>query len=139
MSEILIVDDQPCIQQLLSEVLSHEGYRVATAGDVESAKAHLRCSRPDLVLLDLYLDGPEGFLLFHHIKREAPRLPVIIFTAYDSYREDPRLSEADGYVIKSFDFAELKDKTARVLSVEPAQSRAERDTHIQEFGVGGVF
>jgi DNA-binding response OmpR family regulator len=127
MSEILIVDDQLCIQELLSEALSHDGYCVVTAGDVEAAKVHLRCSRPDLVLLDLYLDGPEGFLLFHDIKREAPRLPIIIFTSYDSYREDSRLSGADACVIKSFDFAELKEKIAQVLSVQPAQSRAERD------------
>jgi two-component system nitrogen regulation response regulator NtrX len=60
MANILIVDDQPCVRELLSEELISEGYRVAVAGDVQSARRQLRSSQPDLVILDLYLDGPEG-------------------------------------------------------------------------------
>ncbi len=116
MANILIVDDQPCVRQLLSEELICDGYRVAGADDAESVWRHLRSSRPDLVLLDLYLDGPDGFKVLHNIKKKDPHLPVIIYTAYDSYREDPRLSEADGYVIKSIALDELKNKIADVLS-----------------------
>jgi len=100
MTKILIVDDQACIRELLSEELISEGYRVATAGDAESVSGHLRFSQPDLVLLDLYLDGPDGIGVFEDIKRQDPDLPVIIFTAYDSYLDDPRLSQANVYVIK---------------------------------------
>jgi hypothetical protein len=50
-------------------------------------------------------------------------MPVIIYTAYDSYREDPRVSRADAYVIKSTVLDELKDKIADLLaqqmSIEP--------------------
>ena len=116
MVSILIVDDQPCVRQLLSEELICDGYRVAGADDAESAWRHLRSSRPDLVILDLYLDGQDGFKVLHNIKKKDPHLPVIIYTAYDSYREDPRLSEADGYVIKSIALDELKNKIANVLS-----------------------
>ncbi|MBW2175242.1 MAG: response regulator [Deltaproteobacteria bacterium] len=116
MANILIVDDQPCVRQLLSEELICDGYRVAGADDVESVWRHLRSSRPDLVILDLYLDGQDGFKVLHNIKKKDPHLPVIIYTAYDSYGEDPRLSEADGYVIKSIALDELKNKIANVLS-----------------------
>ena len=116
MANILIVDDQPCVRQLLSEELICDGYRVAGADDAESVWRHLRSSRPDLVILDLYLDGQDGFKVLHNIKKKDPHLPVIIYTAYDSYREDPRLSEADGYVIKSIALDELKNKIANVLS-----------------------
>lgn len=115
MAKILIVDDQPCIRELLSEELLSEGYRVATAGDAESISGHLRFSRPDLIVLDLYLDGPDGIGVLRDIKREDPDLPVIIFTAYDSYMDDPRLSQADGYVIKSICLDELKGKIGNVL------------------------
>lgn len=108
MSHILIVEDQACIRELLLEELIHVGYRVETAGDLETARAQVKFFTPDLVVLDLYLDGPEGFGLFKDIKRIDPCLPVIIFTAYDSYREDPRLSEAAGYVVKNPDLGELK-------------------------------
>ena len=115
MPKILIVDDQPCVRELLSEELLSEAYSVVTAGDGESVKGHLRFSRPDLVVLDLYLDGTDGFGVFQEIKRQAPELPVIIFTAYDGYRNDPRLSHADGYVIKSMALDELKGRIKELL------------------------
>ncbi len=120
MANILIVDDQPCVQELLSEELVCEGYRLARAGDAESATQYLQSSRPDLVLLDLYLDGLEGFEILRDIKKQYPHLPVIIFTAYDSFMDDPRVSQADGYLIKTFDFTELKQKMAEVLCRKPA-------------------
>ena len=115
MAKVLIVDDQPCVRKLLSEELISEGYRVAAAGDVKSARGQLRSSQPDLVILDLYLDGPEGKDLLRDIKGQNPDLPVIIFTAYDNYVDDPQLSQADGYVIKSFVLDGLKRKVADIL------------------------
>jgi len=132
MAKILIVDDQACVRELLSEELISDGYRVATAGDAESISGHMRFSEPDLVLLDLYLDGAEGFRILRDIKGQNPDLPVIIFTAYDSYWEDPRLSQADGYVIKSIDLGELKGKIADVLSRKPAPQELEVKTHFPE-------
>lgn len=133
MAKILIVDDQACIREILSEELTYDGYRVTTAGDVESVSGHLRFSRPDLIVLDLYLDGPKGIGVFHNIKRQYPDLPVIIFTAYDSYREDPRLSQADGYLIKSICLDELKGKIANVLSRKPLPQELEVKTHFPQF------
>ena len=133
MTKILIVDDQPCVRELLSEELILEGYRVAMAGDVESVRENLRFSKPDLVLLDLYLDGAEGFRVLRDIKEQNPNLPVIIFTAYDSYVDDPRLSQADGYVIKSIDLDELKGKIADVLRQKPLPQEVEAKTHFPRF------
>ena len=115
MSKILIVDDQLCVQRRLTEELNLEGYYVASSGDAESAKRRLSSFRPDVVILDLYLDGPDGFALFEDVKRNYPNLPVIVLTAYDNYRDDPRLAEADGYVVKSSALDELKGKIADVL------------------------
>jgi len=115
MAKILIVDDQACIREFVSEELIAEGYGVETAADVESARGYLRFSPPDLILLDLFLDGLDGISILHESKHQYPGLPVIIFTAYDSYREDPRMSEADGYVIKSTFLGELKEEIAHHL------------------------
>ncbi len=124
MASILIIDDQPCVQEFLCEELISEGYRVAAVGDVKSARDHFRSSQPDLVILDLYLDGPEGRELLRDIKGQNPDLPVIIFTAYDSYVDDPRLSQADGYVIKSLVLDGLKQKVADVLRQRAAPQKA---------------
>ena len=120
MVSILIVDDQPYIQELFSQELMGEGYKVLSTGDAESAKVCLENSKPDLVLLDLFLNGFEGWNVLHEIKRKDPHLPVLIVTAYDTYADDPRLSQADGYMVKSFvHLNELKHKIADVLGQKP--------------------
>jgi two-component system response regulator (stage 0 sporulation protein F) len=116
MAKILIIDDQQCIRELISEELISEGYRVHSLGDAKSVKVNLRFSKPDLVLLDLCLDEADGFGVLHDIKGQYPKIPVIIYTAYDSYREDSRLSQSDGYVIKSTMIDELKEKIADILA-----------------------
>jgi two-component system response regulator (stage 0 sporulation protein F) len=116
MHNIMIVDDQPHLCELISEELREEGYRVTCVGDAESVKAYFQNSRPDLVVLDLYLKGFEGWDLLHEIKSEYPQMPVLIVTAYDSYADDPRVSEADGYMVKSFRTLEgLKQKIAEIF------------------------
>ncbi len=136
MANILIVDDQPCVRQVISEELAGEGYWVAGVGDAASARAHLKDLPPDLVLLDLYLDGSHGWDVLRDIKRQDPSLPVLIVTAYDSFMDDPRLSEADGYVIKSVDLTELKKKVASSLrrKLEP-EGRVKAKRYFRQVGV----
>ena len=139
MPGILIVDDQPCVRALLSEELVDEGYRVEGLGDAESVRTRLRFTRPDLVLLDLYLDGPDGWELLRDIKRQDPELPVLIVTAYDSFVDDPRLSQADGYFVKSLDFTDLKQKIADLLRRKPSlQIEAEANRHFGKFSVADL-
>lgn len=101
MSRILIVDDQPYVRELLSEELGPQGFSVDGVADPEWASSYLTDSKPDLVLLDLYLNGFKGWDVLHDIKSRHPHLPVLIFTAYDSHVEDSRVSEADGHLVKS--------------------------------------
>jgi len=120
MPKILIVDDQPHLQELFSQELMGEGYSVVSVADAESAKEYLVDSKPDLVLLDLYLNGFDGWDVLRDIKSKEPHLPVLIVTAYDSYVADPRVSQADGYVVKSFvHFDELKRKRADIFGRGP--------------------
>jgi len=50
-------------------------------------------------------------------KKMAPKLPVLIITAYDNYRDDPRASLADGYIVKNFKaFNTLKQRIAGILT-----------------------
>ena len=116
MANILIVDDQACVRELFSQELICEGHTVTSVGNAQSAERHLESLRPDLVLLDLYLDGHDGWDVLWEIKKQDPHLPVLIVTAYDSYLDDPRLSRAEGYVVKSMDLGELKQKVVDVLS-----------------------
>lgn len=116
MANILVIDDQPCIREFLSEKLAEDGHTVMSVADAEATKAHVKAYRFDVVLLDLYLDGRDGWDVLQDIKRHAPSLPVLILTAYDSFRNDPRLSEAEGYVIKQVDLQELKEALIEILN-----------------------
>ncbi|UCF85256.1 MAG: response regulator [Desulfobacteraceae bacterium] len=125
MANILVVDDQPCVRELLSEELAQEGHRVSSVSDTKFIWQYLTDSRPDLVLLDIYLDGCTRWDLLRDIKNRNPDLPVLIFTAYDSFADDQRLSHADGYVIKSFVALDtLKQKVAEILGWKKASHKA---------------
>ena len=116
MASILIVDDQAQLRELLAQELMDEGYTVTGVSDAKEAKGYVENFKPDVVLLDLYLRGFEGWNVLNEIKHTDPHLPVIIVTAYDSYIDDPRVSQADGYVVKDFaHFEELKRKIADIL------------------------
>jgi len=109
MAHILIVDDQEAIREILIEELK-ERYSVDGIGDATALFSYLSRIKPDVVVLDLYLDGFEGWEILSKIKKIYPNIYVIIFTAYDSFMEDPRISIADGYLIKSFGNLELLKK-----------------------------
>lgn len=116
MSNILIVDDQPHLRELLSQELIDEGHKVFDTGNADCVLEYVDHSKPDVVLLDLYLNGFEGWEILHDIKARYPHIPVLIVTAYDCYMNDPRVSQADGYIVKKFDALDaLKNKITKVL------------------------
>ena len=117
MKKILIVDDQACVLKFYEEEFRDEGYDIVTAQNGSQAMRHVRNSKPDIVLLDLLLGGPDGWEVLEAIKEKKTHLPVIIVSAYDSYRDDPRLARADGYVVKNINLTELKEKVALVLKL----------------------
>lgn len=122
MKEILIVDDKTCVVRFYEEELRDEGYDIITAQNAKEAIRHVRISRPDIVLLDLLLGRPDGWEVLKAIKEENTHLPVIIVSAYDSYRDDPCLARADGYVVKNINVSELKEKVALVLRLTSDRS-----------------
>jgi CheY-like chemotaxis protein len=135
MAKALVVDDQACIRHLISRVLVVDKHEVHTTGKVQSAREYLFSFQPDVILLDLYMDGPQGFELLQEIKHQYPSLPVIILTAYDSHKDDPRLREADGYIVKSVEFwDEMRQKVAEVLeSKQLVQPEAAREVDSASF------
>ena len=121
-ARILVVDDQDYVGEFLSEELGQDGYSVASAGDAESIWRFLEKSKPDLVLLDLCMEGFQGWDLLEGLKQKDPDLPVLILTAYDTYAEDPRASQADGYVVKSFVALDrLKREISAILNTRMAR------------------
>jgi two-component system nitrogen regulation response regulator NtrX len=82
--EILIVDDEEDIRELVSGILSDEGYETRVASDSDSALAALSERRPSLVILDIWLHGSrmDGLEILDAIKEQDPQLPVIIISGH---------------------------------------------------------
>jgi twitching motility two-component system response regulator PilH len=80
---ILIVDDSATDRQFLSELLSKNGFKVATAQSAEEALAKAKELRPDLVLMDVVMPGENGFQATRTLsKDEATKtIPIIICTS----------------------------------------------------------
>jgi len=80
---ILVVDDEPDIRQLVSEILEDEGYEVGIAENAEQAEDMRRKRRPDLVLLDIWMPGEDGIsLLKSWNKTGALYCPVVMMSGH---------------------------------------------------------
>jgi two-component system, response regulator, stage 0 sporulation protein F len=110
MRNILIVDDQPYMQYLFTDALMDNTYTIISAEDIEEAREYLDSFKPDLVILDLYINGFNSWTLLQEIKHKYPDLPVLIFTAYDNFMNDPQAIQADAYLIKDYKNIDLISK-----------------------------
>jgi len=115
MAKILIVDDEEHIRYLYSEELTDAGYEVITAESGYRLLERIEEEKPDLVVLDIKMVDYNGLDLLQDIRNRFYNMPVVLCTAYDTFKEDMKSIAADFYVIKSFDLTELKNKIAMAL------------------------
>jgi len=115
MAKILIVDDEEHIRFLYSEELTEAGYEVITADSGLGLLEKIEKEKPDLIVLDIKMVDYNGLDLLQDIRNKYYDLPVILCTAYDTFKEDMKSIAADFYVIKSFDLSELKNKIKMAL------------------------
>jgi DNA-binding response OmpR family regulator len=115
MAKILVVDDEEHIRFLYSEELTEAGYEVITADSGYRLLEKIEEEKPDLVVLDIKMIDYNGLDLLQDIRNKFYDMPVILCTAYDTFKEDMKSIAADFYVIKSFDLTELKNKITMAL------------------------
>ncbi|HOO37223.1 MAG TPA: response regulator [Deltaproteobacteria bacterium] len=115
MSKVLIVDDEKHIRLLYSEELEEEGYEVALASDGSGILDRIKDEKPDVIVLDIKMVSSNGLDVLQEIRNAYYNLPVILCSAYGSYKVDIKSIAADAYVVKSSDLTELKNKIAQVL------------------------
>lgn len=139
--DILIVDDERDIRELVSGVLSDEGYNCRTAGDSTGALDAVDQKRPSLVLLDVWLHGSpmDGLEVLDAIKAREPELPVIIFSGHGNI--DTAVSAVSR---GAMDFLEKPFETERLLHLVERATETERlrreNTRLKRgFGDGAEF
>jgi DNA-binding response OmpR family regulator len=116
LKKILIVEDEEALCLLYKEELSQEGYDVMTVYDAEQALEILNRERFDLIITDIRMPGRDGVELITQILGLRKDIPIIINTAYQSYKEDFMTWAADAYVVKSSSLQELKSKIKELLN-----------------------
>jgi two-component system phosphate regulon response regulator PhoB len=128
-TSILVVEDEPAIQELLRLNLEDAGFTVHTVADAASAQTQINAALPDLILLDWMLPGQSGLAFARTLRSDARtrELPIIMVTARSD--EADRISglEAwvDDYVTKPFSPRELKARIKTVLRRRAPESAQE--------------
>jgi DNA-binding response OmpR family regulator len=119
--KILLVEDDESQRILYHDELAEAGYEVVMAANGREALKKLETAKPDLIILDIVMPVMDGMETLGRIIREHRDIPIILNTAYSSYREDFMSWGADAYVVKSADLSELKAKVREILGGSGSQ------------------
>ncbi len=110
-ARILIVDDEPDIRELIGEILRDEGHEIAFAADAAQARERLRETRPELVLLDVWMPDTDGISLLREWRdAEALNCPVVMISGHGSVE-----TAVEATRLGAFDFIEKPVSMARLL------------------------
>lgn len=118
-ASILVVEDEPAIQELVSFTCTSNGYRVERAESVDAAQRSIRRELPDLVILDWMLPDRAGIDLLRDLRgsERTKTVPVILLTAKSAESDKVAGLDAgaDDYVVKPFSPRELVSRMRAVF------------------------
>jgi two-component system nitrogen regulation response regulator NtrX len=137
MADILIVDDEADIRDIISDVLRDEDHASRTAHDADSAFAAIEAAPPDLIILDIWLQGSrmDGIEILKSVKRDNPGLPVVIISghgnievavaavqqgAYDFIEKPFNMNQLLVVVSRALEASRLRRENARLRDAEAA-------------------
>src|SRR6202142_839782 len=121
-SRILVVDDHPIVRQGLALLINQEA-DLLVCGEAEEAMGAmhvLASSKPDIVIVDISLSGPDGLDLLKNIRNVYPTLPVLILSMHDEsiYAERALRAGANGYIMKQEATEKVLVALRRILAGE---------------------
>lgn len=117
MAKILVVDDSPELLELFSEILTNNGHTVQIADSKKNLQNQLPVFAPDLILLDVNLNGEDGREICKEIKQQSlfKHIPIILTSASPELLQDYEVFKADGVIEKPFGLTQILQKISEVL------------------------
>jgi DNA-binding NarL/FixJ family response regulator len=119
---VFVVDDHPIVRQGLALLINREADLVVCgeAEEMQSALSAIQTVRPDILIVDISLNGPDGLELLKNIRLTSPRLPVLILSMHDEsiYAERALRAGANGYIMKQEATEKVLVALRRILSGE---------------------
>lgn len=116
---ILVVEDEPAIQELIAVNLTFAGHKVLRAANADQARQLIKAELPDLILLDWMLPGMSGLALARQLRSDerTSQVPIIMLTAKGAEHDkvDGLEAGADDYITKPFSPKELMARIKAVL------------------------
>ncbi len=112
---ILVIDDEQNIRALFAEEFKDDGYSVISTDSGEEALDLLEKEKIDLITLDIKMPKMDGIEFLTKVREKFRYLPIIICTAYDTYRQEFSVWNADGYILKSGDLTEIREKIKKLI------------------------
>jgi len=114
-AKLLVVDDEENIRFLYEQELLDEGYQILLARDGKECLDMVQLHAPDLIILDIRMPRMDGLEAIGKIIEINKDIPIIINSAYSTYKDDFMSWAADAYVVKSYDLDSLKSTIREVL------------------------
>ena len=117
--KILLVDDEPDIVEVIQDRLEAYGFTVITAGTGLEALKKLSAEKFDGVFLDVKMPEMGGIEALEEIRKRDKKIPVIIITSSSTQEAavEAIAKGANEYILKPFEWAELKSKIQKVFNV----------------------
>jgi CheY-like chemotaxis protein len=117
---ILVVDDDPSIRDVVSEVLDWQGCPVLTAANGREALERIQASPPVVVLLDMRMPVLDGWGVVKELRERGVTLPIIVMTAAQDARRWAQEINAAAYLAKPFELDDLLSTVRRFAPCPPA-------------------
>jgi DNA-binding response OmpR family regulator len=117
LKRILVLDDNKDILEIVTEALSYEQFEVKSVNESKQVMPLIGEFQPDLVILDYRVAGENGGEICRQIKSHPKfyEIPVIIFSAYISHKDDVMAYGCDAVINKPFDLIELIEKVNNLI------------------------
>lgn len=114
MPKVLVIDDDLTYFDLLRDNLEARGHDVVGLEEIGLYTQAVQGFSPDLVVLDIRMPV-SGRSILRHLKKHYPGMPVLIYSAYSGYKNDPNFAAADAFVVKSPDIMDILQAIEQIV------------------------